>query len=203
MIPSLPLRAGLRSLLDEEPDLLVEADAASLGALANRGVRPHVLLIAEEAFDETLLQEQLAAGSDLAVVLLGEEASLAAELNQIPLRAWGLLSTEASIEEIIVALQAVSEGLVVGSRDLIQPSFERGLIRTASDAPPLVENLTDREQEVLQLVARGLANKQIAAALQISEHTVKFHISSVYGKLGAGNRTEAVRLGVRHGLVSL
>jgi DNA-binding NarL/FixJ family response regulator len=56
---------------------------------------------------------------------------------------------------------------------------------------------------VLQLLAHGLANKQIALALNISEHTVKFHVSSIYNKLGATNRTEAVRAGVQRGLVVL
>jgi DNA-binding NarL/FixJ family response regulator len=68
---------------------------------------------------------------------------------------------------------------------------------------PLLEALTERENEVLQLLAQGLANKQIALALGISEHTVKFHISAIYAKLGANNRTEAVRLGVQRGLVIL
>jgi NarL family two-component system response regulator YdfI len=67
----------------------------------------------------------------------------------------------------------------------------------------LIDPLTDREMEVLQLLAQGLANKQIAAKLSISEHTVKFHVSSIYTKLGVGNRTEAVRMGVRRGLILL
>jgi DNA-binding NarL/FixJ family response regulator len=67
----------------------------------------------------------------------------------------------------------------------------------------LIEPLTERELEVLQQLAQGLANKQIALSLGISEHTVKFHISGIYSKLGATNRTEAVRLGVRRGLVVL
>jgi len=67
----------------------------------------------------------------------------------------------------------------------------------------LVEPLTEREAEVLQLLAQGLANKQIALTLSISEHTVKFHVSGIYAKLGATNRTEAVRLGVRQGLIIL
>jgi DNA-binding NarL/FixJ family response regulator len=67
----------------------------------------------------------------------------------------------------------------------------------------LIDPLTDREMEVLQLIAQGLANKQIAANLSISEHTVKFHVSSIYTKLGVGNRTEAVRMGVRRGLILL
>jgi DNA-binding CsgD family transcriptional regulator len=67
----------------------------------------------------------------------------------------------------------------------------------------LIEPLTEREAEVLQLLAQGLANKQIAITLGISEHTVKFHVSGIYAKLGATNRTEAVRLGVRQGLIVL
>ena len=65
------------------------------------------------------------------------------------------------------------------------------------------EPLTPRESEILQHLAQGLTNKQIAWKLSISEHTVKFHISSIYGKLGATNRTEAVRMGARHGIILL
>jgi NarL family two-component system response regulator YdfI len=74
-----------------------------------------------------------------------------------------------------------------------------------SDISPdqLVEPLTPREIEILQMLASGLANKEIAARLSISEHTVKFHVASILGKLGAGSRTEAVTLGIRHGLVLL
>jgi DNA-binding NarL/FixJ family response regulator len=66
-----------------------------------------------------------------------------------------------------------------------------------------VEALTEREAQVLQKLAQGMANKQIAAALGISEHTVKFHVSAIYSKLGATNRTEAVRIGVRQGMIIL
>ncbi len=85
---------------------------------------------------------------------------------------------------------------------LFAPGAMRQLV-TLPDADPLLEPLTERESQVLQLLAQGLANKQIAASLGISEHTVKFHISSIYGKLGATSRTEAVRNGVQHGLVFL
>jgi DNA-binding NarL/FixJ family response regulator len=67
----------------------------------------------------------------------------------------------------------------------------------------LAEPLTPRESEVLQMLASGFANKTIAARLKISEHTVKFHVASILGKLGAGSRTEAVSLGIRRGLVLL
>ena len=65
------------------------------------------------------------------------------------------------------------------------------------------EKLTDRELEVLELLAEGVGNREIAARLGVSEHTVKFHISSILGKLGAESRTEAVTLGVRKGLIVL
>jgi DNA-binding CsgD family transcriptional regulator len=67
----------------------------------------------------------------------------------------------------------------------------------------LIESLTAREKEVLQLMAEGLANKQIAMRLSISEHTVKFHLSSLYSKLGVSSRTEAVKRGLGLGLISL
>lgn len=66
-----------------------------------------------------------------------------------------------------------------------------------------VEPLTSREVEVLELLAEGLSNKGIAARLDISDQTVKFHVAAISGKLGAHNRTEAVRLGVRRGLITL
>ena len=67
--------------------------------------------------------------------------------------------------------------------------------RTATAPSPLIEQLTPREREVLALAADGLSNREIAAELGISEHTVKFHLASVFGKLGASSRTEAVRRG--------
>src|SRR5215831_14088664 len=77
--------------------------------------------------------------------------------------------------------------------------------KDSADAPDeaLAEPLTDREVQVLGLLAEGLSNKAIAARLGISDQTVKFHVASISGKLGAHNRTEAVRLGVRRGLIAL
>jgi DNA-binding CsgD family transcriptional regulator len=77
------------------------------------------------------------------------------------------------------------------------------LIPIGDDEAALVEALTPRETEVLELVADGLSNKAIAGALGVSAETIKFHLASILGKLGATNRTDAVRLAVRHGLVSL
>lgn len=76
-------------------------------------------------------------------------------------------------------------------------------VDSRQDAHHLVEPLTPRETEVLQLLAEGLSNKGIAVRLGISDQTVKFHVAAVSGKLGAANRTEAVRLAIRLGLVAL
>jgi two-component system nitrate/nitrite response regulator NarL len=71
------------------------------------------------------------------------------------------------------------------------------------DDPTLVEPLTARETQVLSLLADGLPNKAIAARLSLSEETVKFHLAAIFGKLGASNRTDAVRIALRRGLVAL
>jgi DNA-binding NarL/FixJ family response regulator len=114
--------------------------------------------------------------------------------------AWGILPLEAPIEQFEAAVRAIAVGLSIGKPSAITFLIDEEAIDLDD---PLVDPLTDRELEVLQLLAQGKANKQIALDLAISEHTVKFHVSSIYTKLGAANRTEAVRLGVRRGLVLL
>jgi ATP/maltotriose-dependent transcriptional regulator MalT len=74
---------------------------------------------------------------------------------------------------------------------------------SATDAPAVVETLTTREHDVLALVADGLPNRDIAARLAISEHTVKFHLASIFGKLGVSTRTEAVQRGLRLGVIEI
>jgi DNA-binding NarL/FixJ family response regulator len=96
---------------------------------------------------------------------------------------------------------AIGQGLIVlpptlASRLLTQRPAEIGL-------DPAIEPLTPRELEVLELMGQGLPNKQIARALQISEHTVKFHISAIFAKLGAASRTDAVGRAARQGLIAL
>ena len=109
-------------------------------------------------------------------------------------RVWGILPSDSSAEELTAAIHALSQGLIVGPPTLL---FE-------TESEPLERGpLTERESEVLALLARGLANKQIAVSLGISEHTVKFHVSSIYQKLNVTNRTEAVREGLRGGWIAL
>jgi NarL family two-component system response regulator YdfI len=109
----------------------------------------------------------------------------------------GILPRDVSTAEVAAAIEAVAAGLVV-----LHPQSVEGASMRVSLALP-VESLSPREIEVLRLMAEGLSNKTIAWRLSISEHTVKFHVNSIFSKLGAGTRTEAVMLGVRQGLVLL
>jgi DNA-binding NarL/FixJ family response regulator len=128
------------------------------------------------------------------IVLLSAESD-AATFNQIRRAGTGaLLQTGASMEQIIQAIKAVATGLTV---------LDSALNLQSSELESLAEPLTPRETEVLQLLADGLGNKDIAEKLSISEHTIKFHIRSILGKLGAASRTEAVARGLRSGLIEL
>jgi DNA-binding NarL/FixJ family response regulator len=111
----------------------------------------------------------------------------------------GVISREATPEEIESAIQAVHAGLVAITAGSLTELLRD--VRPAGDA--LAEPLSDRELEVLNLIAEGQSNKLIAHSLGISEHTVKTHVASILAKLGAGSRTEAVSQAIRRGLVML
>jgi DNA-binding NarL/FixJ family response regulator len=111
----------------------------------------------------------------------------------------GVISREATSEEIESAIQAVHAGLVAITAGSLTELLRD--VRPAGDA--LAEPLSDRELEVLNLIAEGQSNKLIAHSLGISEHTVKTHVASILAKLGAGSRTEAVSQAIRRGLVML
>lgn len=110
----------------------------------------------------------------------------------------GLLPGAAEAESIVAAVQAVAQGLAV-----FDPELASALLPTASPADVPLEALTVREMEVLQLLAEGLPNKLIAARLGITDHTVKFHVNAIMGKLGVQSRTEAVVRATRSGLIIL
>ena len=223
--PILAVRAGLRSLLASAENeasglqtggLQVVFEAASLQDWAAEAPEVDLLVLTEQAASPAALRSLAAAlaGSEgrLGLLLLSDDAQAFQGLSGLPLRAWGLLSLDCTAEELRAAAYAVYEGLLVGLPALLSPLFNastrqhgsREAVLAAADVrESVIEALTERESQVLGLLALGLANKQIAAALVISEHTVKFHISSIYSKLGVANRTEAVRRGVQRGLIVL
>jgi DNA-binding NarL/FixJ family response regulator len=119
---------------------------------------------------------------------------------------WGLLAEDCTPEELITAVLALHEGLIVANPILLNSRRVRRAAAGEPDQPGRMITdapLTPRERDVLQQLALGLTNKQIAVSLKISEHTVKFHISSIYTKLDVLNRADAVRAGIASGLITI
>jgi two-component system nitrate/nitrite response regulator NarL len=201
----LPLRVRV---VAETPAL-----AAGLGALAaaaglsvlEAGVTPPeppeaVLVSAGVPFTPDLLAALAGAG----VVVVGGDPDRVVRALAGRVRGWGVVPGSAEGPVIAAALRLAAAGLTV------VPATSSPLI---SDGPPPVrdasgddvpeEPLTPREREVLELVAEGLSNRAIAARLGISDHTVKFHLASIFGKLGVATRTLAVRRGLSRGLITV
>jgi two-component system, NarL family, nitrate/nitrite response regulator NarL len=204
-------RSGLAALLAAEPDLAIVAQAAPSELAAGKA------LAGDLALRVALWDLGLAPGpalgrlADLAgsgppVLALLADEELAADAYAAGAR--GLLFRDAAPGRLAAALRALAQGLVVldGSLAglLASPSEDDG--DPAEVEPSNVEPaepLTPREVEVLQLLAEGLSNKQIAARLAVSEHTAKFHVAAILGKLGAETRTDAVVRAARTGLILL
>jgi DNA-binding NarL/FixJ family response regulator len=197
-------RAGLENFLVAR-EVEVVGSTATIEILADQlsDAAPDIVLIdsSGEPLDP-MMGSILASGlaSDVAVVVLADGMTAAASADALRAGIRAALPGDISPEQLVSALQAVASGLLV-----LHPSHaDEGLAAGSSPTralDELAESLTSRELEVLQMLAAGLSNKEIAARLNISEHTVKFHVASILGKLGAASRTEAVSLGIRHGLV--
>jgi DNA-binding NarL/FixJ family response regulator len=197
------MRAGLRALVAGDPDLVVIAATGSLAALSGVEEQPVVIVVTPDALD--FAAASLPAVDRLtALLLVTDDPAEVRWLSAGSPHAWGAISPEASGEALQAAVRALAEGLVVVSLELAQALAEPLPVPgEPADPADLPDRLTGRESDVLALLAQGLTNKQAALALRISEHTVKFHVSSIYSKLGVSNRTEAVRKGARYGLIPL
>ena len=186
-----------------------------------------VLIIAESAAHESALATLLVEddrleilepsdGRNADVLLLSGGARVPAGLERVPtviltedvfeasdyrssVRA--RLPSNATAAELLATIAAAAQGLVVLTEQQADALFAHP---TVPQVPPsLVEQLTARELQVLRGVAEGLANKEIAEQFHISEHTIKFHVASILGKLQVGSRTEAVTQGIRLGLIPI
>lgn len=192
------VRAGLRALLDGAAGCEVVGQASGSGDMDTLlpALCPAVIL-ADDAPDDRARVLSLSAEIGAGVVLLAEDAGSLPSLNALP--AWALLPKDAGGPKVSAAVQSVAAGLIALDRAFL-PALS--LPQTTREILP-GDTLTAREREVLQLLTSGLPNKQIAARLGISAHTVKFHVASLLAKLGASSRTEAVTLGARRGDVLL
>jgi two-component system, NarL family, response regulator YdfI len=194
------VKEGLESLLRSYPQLRVieetsdEIDSPD-GFPMNS--EPEVVLSETDSGESTAEALETSASGVPLILLVRDPTAVSVDAFRHGVRA--VLPNNLTGSQIAAAIEAVAAGLLV-----VEPEdFERLLPPQISNQPPeqLVEAVTPREIEVLRAMAEGLANKEIAARLGISENTVKFHVGSVMGKLGAASRTEAVMLGIRQGIV--
>jgi NarL family two-component system response regulator YdfI len=186
------LRAGLASIAE------VVASAATLEQAGALAAETHPDLMIVEC-DERTIQDVVAIAAESPPILL-----LAAESNPPwiaeALRAGvrGVIPRDAPEPEIVAAVEAAASGLVV-----LHPQWLDASLAHPVSVGARTEALSPREIEVLRLMAEGASNKTIAWRLNISEHTVKFHVNSIFSKMAVSSRTEAVMAGLRAGLVPL
>jgi DNA-binding NarL/FixJ family response regulator len=204
------VRRGLLAFLESEPDVEVVGDAGGgpealdlLDRLDDAGERPHVVLmdLQMSPVDGIETTRRIRGGyEDVEVVALtsfGEDERVDAALRA---GASGYLLKDADADEIVVAIRAAHRG-----EFQLDPAVARRVVSSLRGAAANTDRtaaLTGRELEVLGLVGAGHANKEIAARLQISEHTARTHVSSILGKLGLSSRTQAALWAARQGMGS-
>ncbi len=198
------VRDGLIAMLGTQPDLAVVGEAASGTDVLRQvaSLKPDVVLLDLEMPEMNGVQalRQLRVEHPKAHVLIFTAFDTDELIVQaVQAGAQGYLLKGAPRDEIFRAIRVISAG---GS--LLEPVVASRLIHHVQSEEQLdAQRLTEREMQVLQLLAQGKSNKEIAAMLSISERTVKFHVSSIMSKLGANNRTEAVTVAAQRGLIKL
>jgi NarL family two-component system response regulator YdfI len=209
-------RAGLEAILSREPGLvLVGGSGAASLVDAVAECEPDVVVLelgANDSEDALAALQVLAVDADdaghaaPAVVLLSEERDPARLGEALRAGVRALLPRDARSAEIVAAVAAAAAGLVSVAPewvDVLSTPAGAAMPNGARGAATPLAAPSAREREVLRLIADGLANKQIAARLGISEHTVKFHVASLFAKLRASTRAEAVMRGARLGWIVL
>lgn len=194
-------RAGLESLVRADARFEVAGDGYRDGDLlsAAREHAPDVILLDAEAMPS--LPAYLHEPGAPAVVLLVGHPSRSEVRRALQAGARAILLRDSAEHEITAAIEAAAAGLAVISIEILEALLPSTTDVAESDDLPVGEPLTSRESEVLSLLAEGAGNKEIGSRLHISEHTVKFHVSSILAKLGAATRTEAVTRGYKEGLI--
>lgn len=194
------VRAGLRALLGSDPEIEVAWEAQGPAGIGPWPFQPDVALV-DETSGTNAVAELEARAPELGIVLLvGDQRPPVDPSGSAPR---GYLMHDATGDELIAAVRAVAQGLSVFDPALLPNTRRNQHADQAEPAQLAADLLTPRELEVLHLLAAGLPNKIIALRLGVSEHTAKFHVSSVLSKLGAASRTEAVTTAARRGMLLL
>ena len=200
------VRAGFRRLLEIEPDLDVVGEAAD-GAQAvelTRRLRPHVALldIRMPNMDGIEATRRITGAGDTRVIILTTFDLDEYVYDALRAGASGFLLKDSPPEQMIGAIHAAAAGDALIAPPITRRLLDEFVRRPRPDAAAAaVAGLTDREQDVLRCLGRGLSNAEIAAELYLGEATVKTHISSVLAKLGLRDRVQAVIYAYEHGLV--
>jgi two-component system, NarL family, response regulator YdfI len=198
---------GLEDLLRASTSLQVVGVLSDLGQLSENleELQPDVLVAEITGQDRPLPDEilKLSEEAPLAIVLLVDDANSERDLDALRNGVRAVLPRNMSPVGIVAAVEAVGAGLAVLLPEGVDTLLRENTASHRAVSPPLVEALTPREIEVLGMMVEGWGNKEISTRLGISEHTVKFHVASIMGKLNASSRTEAVTSGIRHGLIML
>ena len=200
------VRDGLVAILSTQPDFDVVGETATGLETVQQAeaLKPDVILLdleMPELDGVEAIRRMRDINPDIRVIVFTAFDTDERILGAVRAGAQGYLLKGVPREEIFQAIRVVHAG-----DSLLQPIVASKLLRQVShehDTGGMLEALTPRELDVLRLLARGLENKEIALELVISERTVKFHVSSILSKLGAGNRTEAVALAAQQGLIKL
>ena len=198
-------RAGLEALIKNAPLLKLAGSLQTPLAAAQYAsqLQPDVILLDLENSDRQLESQPALPRipSSVPVIALIDEPSADWAAHALRSGVRAILSRDSGMDEILEAITAAQAGLV-----LLDPAVTQNLaarIPTRAQLAPTLDDLTPREIEVLRMLAEGLGNREMASRLGISDHTVKFHISSILDKLGAATRTEAVTMGIRRGIILL
>ncbi len=198
------VQAGLEQMILSEPDLQVvhETNGRGGGRKGTDEEPPDVIVAeTEEADEDPAWPDTMSLnGPDAALLLLADDPASFSGLEALQSGAKGVLPARVSQEELVAAIRGAAAGLIVLHPEAVLHALP-GRPAGGSRRMPLIEPLTAREKEVLSILAEGGTNKQIASRLSISEHTAKFHVSSVMSKLGATSRTEAVTMAIRQGVI--
>jgi DNA-binding NarL/FixJ family response regulator len=209
VVASSPLaRAGLTALLDGATGIDIVGQSAGDAELADTldVYRPDALVwdMGWEPLQNLDRLNEIGGEAAVLALIADEATALEASAALIGAGVRGLLLQEARADMLAAALNSVGQGLVVIT-PAVAASLRADAALSAADRQPdpLIDALTPRELEVINLIAEGLPNKNIAAKLGISEHTVKFHVNAILTKLGAQSRTEAVVRATRMGLIAL
>lgn len=196
------VRQGLKMVLSLEPDLDVIGEAANgqeaLELVAHLAPQVVLMDLLMPVMDGVTAIRQLKRNHpEIEVVALTSVLEDRLVIDAVEAGAAGYLLKETGPEELIEAIHAAARGEV-----RLHPKAQKRLVKEVR-TPEMRESLTERETETLRLIAKGLANKGIAAHLGVSEVTVKTHVSSILSKLGLSSRTQAALFALKEGLVGL